>query len=61
MNVAMMLGEVIKARHTGDKYKYLVKGVSLYFVLVYGGDDETPLIKEAYLAERDALYRYNHL
>lgn len=51
---------VIKKRHMGDYWKYLIETCETYFVIVFSNDMETVLWECIYFDIKSATYSYNH-
>lgn len=51
---------VIKKRHMGDYWKYLIKTCETYFVIVFENDMETVIWECCYLELKHAVFAFNH-
>lgn len=52
--------KVIKKKHMGTYWKYLIETCNTYFVIVFQNDMETVLWECVYFDLKHAVYSYNH-
>lgn len=51
---------VIKKRHMGSYWKYLIETCNTYFVIVFENDMETIIYECVYFDLKSATYTFNH-